>query len=58
MIKLQKPKISLKTKEVISPAHIKVSINAELTVHDAMILGQRLIDLAKTADNLNKKVTK
>lgn len=58
MIKLQKPKMCLKTKEIIKPAHVKANINHELTVHDALIIGQRLIDLANAADKLNKKVTK
>lgn len=58
MIKLQKPKICLKTKEVLRPATIKTAIDHDLSVHDALTIGQRLIDLANMAEKLNKKVSK
>jgi hypothetical protein len=58
MIKLHKPKVNIKTGEIINPAHVKVNIKSDLNYHEAMIIGQRLLDLANKAQSLNRRVTK
>jgi hypothetical protein len=58
MIKLHKPKVNIKTGEITNQAHVKVNIKSDLNPHEAMMIGQRLIDLASKAQSLNRRVTK